>query len=359
MHVCKWILYVLLSLHFKKLMDSLTQIILGAACGEAVLGKKIGNKALLFGAIGGTIPDLDVIVGKYLFGNEIDAMLFHRGFMHSILFSILAAFILGWGIHKLYNSGKRIHTTTQKDWIFLFFWSLFTHPILDCFTPYGTQIFAPISNYRVAFNNIAVVDPFYTVPFLVCMIILMFFNRINNRRRFWLKLGLGVSSVYMFLTMVNKLYVDAIFRKSITESSVSINRFSIQPSIFNNILWYAIGESESSYFVSYYSLLDTKNRFLKFIELPKQRDLKLEDYDDIKNLAHFSNQYYSVYKIGDNEYQYNDLRYPIADENNPNSSVFRMVLFKEKNRLNMKPFRPKTNDFNNAITKLWIRLKGI
>lgn len=340
-------------------MDSLTQIILGAACGEAVLGKKIGNKALLFGAIGGTIPDLDVIVGKYLFGNEIDAMLFHRGFMHSILFSILAAFILGWGIHKLYNSGKRIHTTTQKDWIFLFFWSLFTHPILDCFTPYGTQIFAPISNYRVAFNNIAVVDPFYTVPFLVCMIILMFFNRINNRRRFWLKLGLGVSSVYMFLTMVNKLYVDAIFRKSITESSVSINRFSIQPSIFNNILWYAIGESESSYFVSYYSLLDTKNRFLKFIELPKQRDLKLEDYDDIKNLAHFSNQYYSVYKIGDNEYQYNDLRYPIADENNPNSSVFRMVLFKEKNRLNMKPFRPKTNDFNNAITKLWIRLKGI
>jgi inner membrane protein len=38
-------------------MDSLTQIILGAACGEAVLGKKIGNRALLFGAIGGTIPD--------------------------------------------------------------------------------------------------------------------------------------------------------------------------------------------------------------------------------------------------------------------------------------------------------------
>ena len=69
-----------------KLMDSLTQIVLGAACGEAVLGKKIGNKALLFGAIGGTIPDLDVFVGSWLYNNEIDAMLFHRGFMHSILF---------------------------------------------------------------------------------------------------------------------------------------------------------------------------------------------------------------------------------------------------------------------------------
>ena len=75
-------------------MDSLTQIVLGAACGEIILGKKIGNKALLFGAIGGTIPDLDVIVGKWIFSNEIDAMLFHRGFMHSILFSILAAFLV-------------------------------------------------------------------------------------------------------------------------------------------------------------------------------------------------------------------------------------------------------------------------
>ena len=69
-------------------MDSLTQIVLGAACGEAILGKKIGNRALLFGAIGGTIPDLDVYVGNLLYGNKIDAMLFHRGFMHSIVFPL-------------------------------------------------------------------------------------------------------------------------------------------------------------------------------------------------------------------------------------------------------------------------------
>lgn len=359
MYVCKWILYVLLFLHFKKLMDSLTQIVLGAACGEAILGKKIGNKALLFGAIGGTIPDLDVFLGNIIYDHEIDAMLFHRGFMHSILFSVLAAFIIGWSVHKFYNSGKRFNTTTQKEWITLFFWSLFTHPILDCFTPYGTQLFSPFSNYRVAFNNIAVVDPIYTLPFLICMIILMFFNRQDNKRRLWLKLGLGISSVYMFLTVVNKLYVDNLFRKSIAESSMKTIRFSTQPSIFNNVLWYAIAESETSYYVSYYSLLDTENRFLNFIELPKQRDLNPEEFNDVKNLAQFSNQYYSVYKIGDNQYQYNDLRYPIADEKNPNSSVFSMLLYKEKDRLNMKPFKPKTGDVNKAIAGLWLRLKGI
>lgn len=146
-------------------MDSLTQIVLGAACGEIALGKKIGNKALLFGAIGGTIPDLDVFIGRWLFQNEIDAMAFHRGFMHSMIFAILASVILGYLVYWLYNTGKRTGITTRKDWIFLFFLSIFTHPLLDSFTPYGTQLFLPFSNYRVAINNISVVDPIYTLPF--------------------------------------------------------------------------------------------------------------------------------------------------------------------------------------------------
>ena len=94
-------------------MDSLTQIVLGAACGELALGKKIGNKALLFGAIGGTIPDLDVFVGSWLFNNEIDSMAFHRGFMHSIVFAILAAFSIGIFVHWLSNRGKRLETTIE------------------------------------------------------------------------------------------------------------------------------------------------------------------------------------------------------------------------------------------------------
>ena len=348
-----------LHLRFDFHMDSLTQIILGAACGEAVLGKKIGNKALLFGAIGGTIPDLDVYFGSLFYNNDIDAMLFHRGFMHSILFSVFSALFLGWLIFRLYNTNKRLGTTTLNNWISLFFWSLFTHPILDCFTPYGTQLFAPFSNYRVAFNNIAVVDPMYTMPFLICMIVLMFFNRKSQKRQSWLKLGLGISSAYMMYTIGNKLYIDSVFRKSLAENHIEFSRYSSQPVIFNNVLWYGITETETSYYVAYYSLFDSKNRFTNFIELPKQRDLKPSEFNDIKDLAWFSNQYYSVYKIGENDYQYNDLRYPISDENNPNSSVFRLNLYKENNRLNMKPFEPKFDDFNSEMLKIWNRMKGI
>ena len=80
-------------------MDSLTQIVLGAAVGEAVLGRKVGNKALLYGAIAGTIPDLDVISRSFV--DTVTALEFHRGFTHSIVFSVLFAPVFGWLVSRL------------------------------------------------------------------------------------------------------------------------------------------------------------------------------------------------------------------------------------------------------------------
>ena len=240
-------------------MDSLTQLVLGAACGEIVLGKKIGNKALLFGAIGGTIPDLDVFVGRFLFDNEIQAMAFHRGIMHSILFAFLGAFLFGWSAYRLYDTGKRKGKTTLQNWRWLFFLAIFTHPILDCFTPYGTQLFAPFSDYRVAFNTIAVADPFYTMPFLLCLIIMMFYQRNKQQRTWWLKAGIYVSSAYLFFTVGNKLYMDSVFKKSFKKAGIAYNRFSAQPTILNSVLWYAVAESDTQYHLTFYSLLDKKS----------------------------------------------------------------------------------------------------
>jgi len=134
-------------------MDSLTQIVLGAVVGEAVLGKRVGNKALFYGACAGTIPDLDVIVGK--FTDTITAIEWHRGFSHSIVFCILMSPLLGWLVNKI----ERRASLGWKPWTLLFFWGLFTHPLLDAFTTWGTQLFWPW-DYKVAFNSIFVIDPF-------------------------------------------------------------------------------------------------------------------------------------------------------------------------------------------------------
>ena len=68
-------------------MDSLTQAVLGAAVAEATIGRKEGNKAILWGVIIGTIPDLDVIVARFF--DPVRSLLVHRGFSHSILFILL------------------------------------------------------------------------------------------------------------------------------------------------------------------------------------------------------------------------------------------------------------------------------
>ena len=340
-------------------MDSITQIVLGAACGEAVLGKKIGNKALLFGAIGGTIPDLDVFIGRLLYDNEIQAMAFHRGFMHSILFAILGCFLFGWITYKLYNFGKRKDMTTLKDWVLLFFWAIFTHPILDSFTPYGTQLFAPFSDYRVAFNNISVADPFYTLPFLICIIILLFFNRKNNKRKLWLKAGIYISSAYMLFTIFNKIYIDSIFKKSYKKAGVEYQRFSSQPTILNNILWYAVAESENNYYLTFYSLFDKSSVAEKIITVSKNHDLIDMNDENLKTLTWFSNNYYNLSKKEKtNTYKYVDLRYPMLNPDDENTSVFNFTLFQKNGEWDILPFDgspPNKEDFNKFIE----RIKGI
>ena len=338
-------------------MDSLTQIVLGASVGEAVLGKKVGNKAILWGAIAGTIPDLDVFIGGLLYGNEIDAMAFHRGFMHAILFAVLGCFLFGWITYKLYDKGKRVGTTTLKNWIWLYFLSIFTHPILDSFTPYGTQLFLPFSDYRVAFNNISVVDPLYTLPFLICLIVAMFYNRERTKRKFWIKAGIYISSGYMLFTVMNKVYVDAIFKKSFDKANISYSRFSTQPTIFNNVLWYGIAETDTDYKVGFYSLFDTKTAVGTILTIPKTRDILDVNHPDIKTLTWFSNDYYNLVPIDSSaNVQYLDLRYPLLNPNDVGTSVFRFELKKEKDRWNMVPFSgkpPSKEDLKEFSKRFW------
>ncbi|MFC4722083.1 metal-dependent hydrolase [Geojedonia litorea] len=336
-------------------MDSLTQIVLGAACGEVALGKKIGNRAMFFGAIGGTIPDLDVFVGRWLYTNEIDIMAFHRGIMHSIWFAILGAIVFGWLVFRLYNSGKRKHTTSLKDWILLFFLAIFTHPILDGFTPYGTQLFAPFSDYRVAFNTISVADPAYTVPFLLAMIVLMFFKRQSDKRRLWLKFALGISSAYLLFTFGNKVYINAVFKKSLNDSGISYERFQTQPTILNNILWFGIAETNDSYYVGFYSLFDTSSKVEDWQRLAKNHDLIENRTSDIETLAWFSNGYYNLTPLESGVYRYNDLRYPSFDKNDPNNAVFSFIIQKEGKRWNILPSNgkaPTREDFNYLLKRI-------
>jgi len=290
-------------------MDSLTQIVLGAAVGEAVLGKKVGNKAMLYGAIAGTIPDLDTFASA--FTDTITAIEIHRGFTHSIVFSILFAPIFGWLISRI----EKKSIATWQNWSWLMFWGLFTHPLLDSHTTWGTQLFWPLE-VRLAYKNIFVIDPLYTLPFLVFLILAMRQERGTKKRRKLNNLGLLISSIYLLvITPALKLYTFNKFTEALEDQDIAYYKIETKPSPLNAVLWSANVEVDDAYLIGNYSIFDTQP--IEFVEHPKNHQF-LGDWIEkrnVKRLIDISEGWYTISKRDEDIY-FNDLRFgtlsPIA-----------------------------------------------
>lgn len=404
-------------------MDSLTQITLGAAMGELALGKKIGNRAILWGAIAGTMPDMDVAAN--FVSDEMSALAFHRAMTHSLLFAGIASLAFGWLVHRAYQRAGpgrlgadaakvwlllalplavgaavlpiplpqalgiagavslamlllagvalpwRAQTDSQpiavqpsqRDWTLLFALAIFTHPILDCFTTYGTQLFLPFSSYRVSWNNISVVDPLYTLPFLVSLSIVSFMARTHPRRALVNYLGIGLSSAYMLFTLANKAQVEAIFRQSLAAEGIAYERLITSPTIFNNVLWNGIAEADSVYYMGLYSILDKEAKIQAFTRLPKGHDLAAPYAGQrvMQILPWFSDGYYTVSAQEGDTLIYSDLRFgalSAADAAKPNF-VFRFKLQPDAaGVLQAAQFRD-IQDGEAAFQQLLARIKGI
>lgn len=334
-------------------MDSLTQIVLGAAVGEAILGRKVGNKAILWGAIAGTIPDLDVFATFFV--DQVRTNELHRGFSHSILFSLLAAPILGWLVHRLYKK----ESATWKGWSWLMFGALVTHPLLDVHTSWGTQLLWPL-DYKITYNNIFVVDPIYTIPFLVFVILAMVRKRDNPKRRFYNTLGLLISSAYMLITIGFKGIAHYQFVKNLNQQHITFKDLEAKPTVFNSILWCGYVETETSFLLGYYSLFDSPKP-IEFITFPKKQKLlgKMADEDLAKRLIKLSRGWYNIEVQGDTTLFY-DLRFGQMEMNNdPNGFVFCYNLYYENNRLVAIQRKREIKGAKEGLKKIFTRIKGI
>lgn len=284
-------------------MDTLTQITLGAAVGELALGKKVGNKAVLWGGIAGTIPDLDMLAAPLL--DPVSRLAFHRGFSHSLTFLIFLAPLLAYLIYRIYH-GK---DATWREWTRLTLLALITHPLLDCFTSYGTQLFWPFSRYRVAWSTIFVIDPIYSLPFMLSVVLLLFYRRTSPKRRLINYLGLGFSTLYLAFTVVNKLYVTSVFERQLKDQHIVFQRILTSPTPFNNILWRGVAETKDGFRVGYFSLLD-KGSDIRFDFTPANHQLikNLEGDASIRTLMRITGGFYAIEKKGGALY-FNDMRY--------------------------------------------------
>lgn len=332
-------------------MDSLTQIVLGAAVGEAVLGRKVGNKAMLYGAIAGTIPDLDVLTGYFV--DTVTAIEWHRGFSHSILFSVLFAPILGWFITKVEKKAN----ANWRDWTLLSFWGLVTHPVLDAFTTWGTQLFWPFET-RLAFQNIFVIDPLYTLPFLVFLILTIREKWTSPKRRKYNTLGLAISSGYLVLTLILKGIAYKNFVSGLQAQGIVYKQISVRPTPLNSILWTANIDVGDAYLVGNYSFFDSEA--IQFATYPKNHQLlgDLVTNDKVKRLIKITEGWYTITQTGIGLF-FNDLRFGLLSlDPEETRFAFSYELIPVDNKIEVMENPKLRPDAKKLLVELWRRMWG-
>ncbi|MCM5704315.1 metal-dependent hydrolase [Larsenimonas salina] len=254
-------------------MDSMTQAALGATLGGAVLSRPLGRKALIGGAVLGTLPDLDVLIDH---GSAIADFTYHRGFSHSLFVLAILATCLAWLLRRLGPGG-----ITLSRWWWFCALPLLTHPMLDAFTTYGTQLLWPLQSPPVAWNTIFIIDPLYTLPLLVAAIIGLW--RPPARRA--IATGLILSSAYLGWTVVAKHIVAARVSPIMVEHHWQDDAQLIQPMPLTSLLWRVVVRDGDTRREAYVSLLDAQPpRFDTFETGPWPEPM----WPELKRLAWFT-----------------------------------------------------------------------
>ncbi|MFT4526122.1 MAG: inner membrane protein [Bacteroidia bacterium] len=231
-------------------MDSLTQAALGAAIGQATLGRKLGKVGPIAGAIVATIPDLDVVL--YAFYDSVDMLRIHRGFSHSFVFCLLAAV----GLSVVIKQIKWFKTIALiRLWWFTFL-CLVTHVLLDYCTAYGTQLLLPFSDSRLGLDTINVVDPLYTLPLLIGTLSGYFIPRIRPYALRINAIGLMVSTLYLAGTIMIKQNINSRFLNDLEKEKVEYVDVLTMPVGTASWNWYGVAATDSMVYLKQYHLLN-------------------------------------------------------------------------------------------------------
>ncbi|HKS13994.1 MAG TPA: metal-dependent hydrolase [Pseudomonas sp.] len=234
-------------------MDSLTQAVLGAALQGAVLGKVQGRRSLFYGAALATVPDLDVVIR---YADPVSQMTFHRGFSHSIFMLTGLALLLAWLVASVARrrwpdkgySGPRL---------FLAFWLvLVTHPVLDAFTVYGTQLFWPIHSIPESWAAVFIIDPVYTVP-LLAAVIFAAVKSFTGRGVPVLLAALAFSTAYLGFGLGGRVMAEQRFHAALDKQGIAVTQVRAVPIAFNSLVWRVIAKTpDGQYYEGISSLFD-------------------------------------------------------------------------------------------------------
>ena len=335
-------------------MDSITHIALGACMGEAFAGKKLGKKAMLWGALAQSAPDIDFLASFWM--SPSANLLAHRGFTHSLLFSLLLTALLALIAEYLH----RPHNISLKRWMLFFGGVIFTHVIVDAFNNYGVGWFEPFSHRRVSFNAIYVADPFFSIWVGIACLLLTFARRRSRFRKLYWQAGLGLSALYLIYCLVNKSIINFRVKEALARQQVGYTRYFTTPAPLQNWLWYVVAGTDSGYYVGFRSVFDHSDTIaLQYFPRNDSLLLPLIDHTDVHQLIRFSQQFYTVEQWKDT-LVFNDLRFgQIMGWNDPKGKFVFHYFLKHGADNTLVVQRGRFEGWNRETFFLfWQRIKG-
>jgi inner membrane protein len=328
-------------------MDSLTQIALGSAVTVAVMGRRTAVwKAALWGAVAGTLPDLDAFIDH---GDDVLNMVRHRAESHSLIFLTLGAPVLAWLVSRVSGEARLF----RRWWLALWL-ALFTHPLLDAMTVYGTQLLQPFTDHPFYVGSIFIIDPLYTLPLIVGVVAALVARA--RRGLHWNALGLGLSTLYLAWGVGAQVQVERVARASLQQDGVAVQGLLVTPAPFNTVLWRLVATTPTQYLEGYYSLLDEAPR-VRWTAHDRGAALMARHTTEpsVARIAAFSHGFYRL-REEDGRLFVTDLRMGVEG-----AYTFHFDVGTEAERSGepVKPERKSVRpDLNTALPWLWERLQG-
>jgi len=326
-----------------------------------MLGKRLGNRALAWGALFGTLPDLDVVFAPLL--DHAGMLWWHRGPSHSLLVMVLASWVLGPWLAKLWKREKI--GRAWAGWFVFAVWS--THVLIDCFTVYGTSVLWPFSEYRVGFNHLFIIDFFFTMPMLVALVWLAFLRtkkQLPKRRRLnaW---GLGLATSYALLSVAMKLAASAGFDADLARRGVTYERRMEAPTPFNILLWRSVVDRGDEFWVGYRTVFENHATPVRWTVYPQHAETLtgMETLREVQRVQWFSDGWWIARKHAKGVWM-GDLRFGEARAwgekkgmvDNRLSFAWNVLPNEDSDRL--QPLRPVRADPAGTLKRMGQRLIG-
>ena len=259
------------------------------------------------GGLAGAFPDVDIFIRSA--EDPLLAIEFHRHFTHSLIFVPV--------IGLIFAAGSRLLTTFS-------FWRLFrwatlgalTHGLLDACTSYGTHLLWPFSQERTSWHIISVIDPVFTLPLLLTLILAY-----SRRMEHWARIGMTWCCIVLLCGYIQRERATDFYRTQIAHRGDQAVRLNVKPGFANLWLWRGIYESDGHFTVD--AIWNFPFREPRLYPGGRvRRILPPEDfahlsgstaYRDVLRFDFFSDQY--LYAIDPHRLELGDLRFSLL----PNS----------------------------------------